>query len=317
MNQVAALDELVGLYVLKRFGGKPELYQADIRSKLRPLITFFGAPRNINSLAALDMQAFIEWMAATRKKRRGSVVVAEPLSPFTINSRIRNIRSMFNWAVRQGHVVTNPLDDVKTPRTPAKLPAAVAQADVEFLLGALKQDVPWLWARNVALIYCLRDTGARVGGLCAAKVTDLEPERYQLLVTEKGEKSRYVFMTAITLEKLRVYLGERHEFWGRRCSDALFIGRDGGSILPGGVAEMLTAAALRCDLRGRINPHAFRHAFARDMLRAGCDLSQVSQMMGHSGIQVTADYYARWDVRELRAAHRKNSPAHAMPGGSE
>jgi len=317
MAQSFGLDELIGVYVLKRFGGKPLSNQKDVRGKLKPLAYFFGSARNVNSLASSDMQAFIEWMRANRKKQRGAVEVAEPLSPFTINSRVRSVRAMFNWAVRQGHMVSNPLAGVKTPRTPQKLPAAVEQVDVEYLLGALKPDVPWLHARNVALIYCLRDTGARVGGLCGAKVADLELDRCQITVVEKGEKARAVYLTAITLEKLRAYLKLRREFWGRHCSDSLFIGRDGGALLPGGVYQVLKAAAARCDLGGRFNPHSFRHAFARDMLRNGADLSQVSQLMGHAGIQVTADYYARWADAELRQAHKQSSPAHQMPGGEQ
>jgi site-specific recombinase XerD len=145
----------------------------------------------------------------------------------------------------------------------------------------------------------------------------LELDRCQLLVVEKGEKSRYVYLTAITIDKLRAYLKERREFWGKHCSDALFIGRSGGGLTTTGVYQVLKAAADRVHLNGRWNPHSWRHAFARDMLRNGADLSQVSQLMGHAGIQVTADYYARWADSELRQAHKQNSPAHQMPGGEK
>lgn len=75
-----------------------------------------------------------------------------------------------------------------------------------------------------------------------------------------------------------------------------------------GIYRVLGRLANVAGVRGRFNPHSFRHALARDSLRAGADLSQVSQLLGHKGVAVTADYYARWDDHELQAAHRRVSP---------
>lgn len=315
MAGIQCLDELIGLYVLKRFGGRSEELQKGMRSGIRPLAMFFGGDHPFNNLTAADMCAWIEWQQANRHKRRGSIMLDEPLSPFTINKRVRMARAMFNWAVRLGLLKSNPMFGVKTPRTPQKLPAAIDQADVERMLTGLRHKVEWLWYRDVALIYCLRDTGARVGGLAGARITDLELDRRQLLVTEKGEQSRTVYLSPATVEKLRLYLAERKEFWGRRCSDALFITQGGSALTYAGIHQILRRAADRGGAEGRFNAHAFRHAFARDMLRDGADLATVSQIMGHSGIGVTAQYYARWSDKELRIAHQLHTPAHMMKGG--
>ncbi len=315
MTAIAQLDELIGLYVLKRFGGKRAAFQANVRSRLWPLVVCLGAERKLDELRSADMLGWIETLQGCRSKRRGAVMVAEALSPFTINSRVRQARAMFNWAVRSGHMRSNPLDGIKTPRTPQKLPAAIAQIDVEKLLSGCRHKMEWLYLRDVALIYSLRDTGARIGGLVGARLVDLELDRRQLLVTEKGEQSRTVYLSPVTVEKLRLYLAARKEFWGRRCSDALFIAQGGGALSYAGAQQILERAALRSGVEGKHSPHSFRHAFARDMLRDGADLATVSQIMGHSGIQVTANYYARWSDRELRIAHQLHSPARQMKGG--
>ena len=65
--------------------------------------------------------------------------------------------------------------------------------------------------------------------------------------------------------------------------------------------------------RGRVNAHAFRHAWARDALQAGEDLSRVSQTLAHSTIRVTSDYYARWADGELKQAHSQFSPGATLP----
>lgn len=315
MAAITQLDELIGLYVLKRFGGRRQELQKDMRSGVKPLAMFFGGDHPFDNLTSADMYAWIEWQQASRLKRRGAIMLDEPLSPYTINKRVRMARAMFNWAVRLGLMKTNPMGGVKTPRTPQKLPAAIDQADVERMLTGLRHKAEWMFHRDVALIYCLRDTGARVGGLTGARITDLELDRRQLLVTEKGEQSRTVYLSPETVEKLRVYLAQRKEYWGRRCSDALFITQGGSALTYAGVQQILKRAAVRGGCEGRYNAHAFRHAFARDMLRDGADLATVSQIMGHSGIGVTAQYYARWSDSELRIAHQLHSPAHQMKGG--
>ncbi len=71
---------------------------------------------------------------------------------------------------------------------------------------------------------------------------------------------------------------------------------------------MLERTAQRAQLRGRFNPHAFRHAFARDMLDNGADLATVSQLLGHRSIETTARFYARWSDEELHRKHQRFSP---------
>ena len=70
---------------------------------------------------------------------------------------------------------------------------------------------------------------------------------------------------------------------------------------------MLKRLAKRAGVNGRFNPHAFRHGWARGALKNGADLGTVSQILGHSSIQVTAEFYARWADEELAQRHQKFS----------
>jgi len=50
---------------------------------------------------------------------------------------------------------------------------------------------------------------------------------------------------------------------------------------------MLKRRAKRAGVQGRSNPHAFRHAFAREYLMSGGDLATLYQLMGHGSVKVT------------------------------
>jgi integrase len=63
---------------------------------------------------------------------------------------------------------------------------------------------------------------------------------------------------------------------------------------------------------GKVNPHAFRHAFAREYLRARGDLSTLSKLMGHSHESITLHYYAQFTPDEVAQAHDRYSPMNRL-----
>ncbi len=69
---------------------------------------------------------------------------------------------------------------------------------------------------------------------------------------------------------------------------------------PVSVCKMFDRIAKRAGMNGRINPHSFHHACAREWLRAGADLQTESQLLGHSDIRTPSKYYARWSDTERR-----------------
>ena len=160
------------------------------------------------------------------------------------------------------------------------------------------------------MLYVLRDTGGRIGGLLSAKLEDLDLEAGLLTVREKGNHERDLPLNDPTCDALRQWLDARSEMMPD--SDYLFIGMHGKPLSRSGVYGMLDRLREKGGICGRMNPHAFRHAFARDSLRNGADISEVSQLMGHSTPTVTLKYYARWDKGELHAVHRRVSPGAHM-----
>jgi integrase/recombinase XerD len=65
---------------------------------------------------------------------------------------------------------------------------------------------------------------------------------------------------------------------------------------------MIERYAKALKIKGKWNPHAWRHAFAHGILDNGGDLKILSQLMGHGGIQVTADAYG-YRVDKILADH--------------
>lgn len=223
------------------------------------------------------------------------------LSPWTVNNHVRGVRRFFRWLVEEGHLERNPAERVKPPPLPDEPPKDLNQADLDRLLAAARASGP----RNYAIICFLADTGCRVGGLAGLRLDDLDLERRQATVREKGRggsKARDVYFSHKTAQALQAWLdirprtGERYVFLGQR-----------GPLTESGIYQVLKRLARRVGITGRWNPHSFRYGWARGALRKGADLGTVSQLLGHSDISVTARFYARWADPELAERQRKFS----------
>jgi integrase/recombinase XerD len=78
--------------------------------------------------------------------------------------------------------------------------------------------------------------------------------------------------------------------------------------------QMLRRMGKRAGVSGRVNPHAFRHAFAREFMLNGGDIGTVSQILGHTQIAVTKQFYAVFSTEELRGEHDRFGPVSRLNG---
>jgi site-specific recombinase XerD len=305
------LSTAVDLFIASVCAGKTNGTPVVYRKKLQRFTSFVG-DLPVESIKPADIERFRQALLTQNVKRRGAVEIVAPLSVWYVRGNLRMVKYLFHWLSDEGHLVGNPAARLKLPQLPQAPPKAIDPDTFDKLLeAAANSGEIWARARDVAFLCLLRDTGGRLGGILGARVADVDLEHFTLSVTEKGGKQRDVFYCEATAAAVRRWLEVRKLLHVR--SEALFIGRYGAALHAGGVYGILRRLARAAGVSGqRFNPHSFRHAFARDTLRAGADLSTVSQLMGHSTIAVTGDYYARWLPSELKQAHQKTAKGRAI-----
>lgn len=221
--------------------------------------------------------------------------LAARTSPTTSYMIVVAWRRLFNWCVQRGLLRSSPAAQLRKPPLPDNPPKALTRADLIRMLNASHCN-----PRDYAIICFLADTGCRVGGLVGLRIGDLELERGRAVVHEKGlggqRKSRTVHMVRRSANALKDWLDVRD-----------LLGRSVFGLKAAGVYQVLERTAKRGGVRGRWNPHSFRHGFARGMLDNGADLATVSALMGHSDVSITVRFYARWSDEELHRKHARFS----------
>lgn len=241
---------------------------------------------------------------------------AGKLSPHTMHANLRAVKRLFHWCLAEGHITHDPTARLRLAPLAKEQPKAVSDDDLVRLLDAAAGSGP----RDLALVAFIADTACRCAGAAGARLSELDLDHRCAVVREKGQRQRTVFFGSETARALSAWLDMRPA----DPSDALFVNwRDGGFLSPTGVYQVfkrLARAAGLIDDGRRYNPHSLRHAWARRAIQAGMDLGTVSEIMGHTGIEVTARFYARWADRELQERKEAYSrplpvPAHAGLAG--
>lgn len=232
-------------------------------------------------------------------------------SPFTVKTRVRAFKRLFNFLETEGLIDENPGERIKTPNPKRDEPKAIQFDDFVALLKTTEGGSV-LDLRDRAVIMFLFDTGCRVGGLCGLEIDDLDLARQRAKVREKGNKTRLVFFMPETAHALSSWLEVRPQDRG----DHLFVSFKGKckGLTVSGVRHLLEARAARAGCTGPVNPHAFRHGFAKGYLMGGGDLATLSDILGHSTVAVTAEYYTIWTVDELQEKHGRHSPITRLGG---
>lgn len=249
----------------------------------------------IDEITVHDLRRYVADLMAT-ERRWVDHPMHEPqpggLSPATIASYVAHMKRFFAWLVEEELLATNPARRLKQPRTRAERHKAISRADLVRLLNTTATPAP-ADIRDRAIILFLADTGCRVGGLCGLRIEDVNLDAGLARLREKGGKVRFVPFRPMTARAIRAWLKARPD----RRTDALFVSlgpKSRGRLTSGAVGQMLKRRGRMAGCAGPVNPHAFRHAFAREYILRGGDLASLSQLLGHASIDVTASYYARF-----------------------
>jgi site-specific recombinase XerD len=311
-----AIEELA--IALRADGCSPATIKT-YRSKLRPLVAYLGADTPVESITVNDLRRYIADQRDTATKYTDHPYhdpIKGGLSDQTIAGRVRTTKRLFNWLEEEGIIQNNPTARIKTPRPRQEEPKAISVQDFKALLETAQTDSP-ADIRDRAIILILADTGVRVSGLCGLRVKDVHFDEGLIKTTEKGKKSRFVPFSPLTREALEAWLEIRPTDRGDRLFFSQSTSRKNrGRLETNGVAQILKRRAKEAGIKGRCNPHSFRHFFAREFLLAGGDLGTLADLMGHEDVQTTK-IYAIFTVQELKEKHTKHSPLSRAFGGGE
>lgn len=248
-----------------------------------------------DALESADVYSFIEL-----KQQSG-------LSNRYISDIIIVMKTLFKYAVRTYHIF-NPMTDIELPRKKS--------SDIK-LLDSNEQDKLQQFIHNhqnraslgVALSMA---TGIRIGELCALQWEDIdfekriltvrktiqriqtphEKRKTKLVITEpKSESSkRKIPIPECVVEFLKKFKGKAKEF---------IVSGKNKPFEPRTMQYRFSKILKKTKLPS-VHFHALRHIFASNCIKLGFDVKSLSELLGHSSVEITLNRYVHSSFEQKR-----------------
>ncbi|QDF95745.1 tyrosine recombinase XerC [Azoarcus sp. DD4] len=214
-------------------------------------------------------------------------------------------RGLFRWLVRQRGLAANPVDGIRAPKSPQRLPRALSPDQAQALLDPPAEGA--LEVRDLAMFELFYSSGLRLAELAALEVGGgLDPAEGMITVTGKRGKTRTVPVGAQAWGALQAWATVRAGIAGAD-QPALFVTRTGDRMSPGAIRDRLARRARAVGLGVHVHPHMLRHSFASHVLQSSGDLRAVQEMLGHASIRST-QVYTHLDFQHLAKVYDAAHP---------
>lgn len=234
--------------------------------------------------------------------------IEEGLSENTVNGRYRALRAFFNFLYREQLIHSNPIDDVDAPKVSMVIIKTFTQEELQAFFRAIDRTT-FVGLRDMALLYMLYDTGARISEAISVRRKDVFPQH--LYVVGKGNKERLVPFG----KKARGYLNQYLEELGTVPVEAVFVSEDNRPLTRRAVDDRIKKYAKIAGITGvRCSAHTFRHTFAIDFLRNGGNTRALQEILGHSSYAMVKRY-THMVESDIKSAHQQYSPGDRLKLG--
>ena len=251
-----------------------------------------------NLLPATAQPARRDFQAAFRQlSQRG-------LHPASLARALSAWRQYCDYLVRQGSLKTNPVQDIKAPKKPQRLPRAIERDTLNALLDQPAEPDDTLALRDQAIAELLYGSGLRLAELASLNLNDVYLDAGWLNVRGKGNKQRQVPLTQSSAALLRQWLAQRP---AQPHETALFTTQRGTRLGSRQIAKRLDNWAQQHGSPQHISPHMLRHSFAGHLLQASRDIRAVQDLLGHASLSST-QIYTKLDFDHLAAVYDETHP---------
>jgi integrase/recombinase XerD len=198
-------------------------------------------------------------------------------------------RGLFRFAIREGRLDLDPMENLKAPRSFKALPRFLSPAQVDALLAAPDVATP-LGVRDRAVLEVFYATGLRLSELIHLRAADVDMRMGLITCFGKGRKERLVPLGAEAQRWIRRYLDEVRGRLARSETPVLFLSNRGRAFSRMGLWGLVRRHAVTAGVQSVLTPHVLRHSFATHLLERGADLRALQAMLGHADISTTQIY---------------------------
>lgn len=229
----------------------------------------------------------------------------EEMTGKTLNRKISSLKSFFKYQIQQGQLVKSPMETVISPKISKRLPAFVAENDMEQLLTNLEFAEGWKGYTEKMVIQLFYATGMRLSELINCKENQLDISKRIIKVLGKGNKERILPISPELALELKEYIHQKPA--AAIGITHLFVTEKGKPLQPRAVYSFVKFYLSQVTTLQKKSPHVLRHSFATHLMNNGADLNAVKELLGHASLAAT-QVYTHNTIEKLKEVFAKAHP---------
>jgi integrase/recombinase XerC len=223
----------------------------------------------------------------------------------SLNRKISSLKSFFKFQIQKGALTKSPMETVTSPKISKRLPAFVAENDIEQLLLNLSFAEGWKGFTEKMVIQLFYSTGMRLSELIQCKQNNVDVGKKQIKVLGKGNKERILPISAELAMELKKYIQQKPD--EAQGVPNLFVTEKGKPLQPRAVYTFVKFYLSQVTTLQKKSPHVLRHSFATHLMNNGADLNAVKELLGHSSLAAT-QVYTHNTIEKLKEVFAKAHP---------
>ena len=249
----------------------------------KPLSEYFGEENLCANINEDTFYGVVEHIQTTRK-----------VSPITVNTYIRGLRTIFNFLIDRKHIEPFKMRLIKCEK-PIK--ETYTESDIEKLIRKPNtSDCTFAEYRNWVTVCHLLGTGNRLNTIINLKIGDVDVNSMEIKLKTVKNKKPYIIPMSTALKKVYV---EYFRYRGGESDDYMFCTSYGGQMSRD---SMISAVQKFNRSRGveKTSIHLFRHTFAKNWVMNGGDIFRLQKILGHSSLEMVKEYVSMFgmDIKE-------------------
>lgn len=221
------------------------------------------------------------------------------LSTNTIIGIIQTLNQGFNFALELKYISLNPIKGIKLPKIKEKEVIAINRKEQrkieEYCLNHKKSNY-------IGIVLCLY-TGIRIGELLALTWKDIDFKQHLVYIkrtsyyAKKDNKYKVMIDTPKTIKSTRIIPLNKnlssllYSRYKMSKSEFVITTKDNKMVDVRSYQRTFQSVLSKCKIE-KYNFHSLRHTFATRAIELGVDVKTISDILGHSTVNITLNRYA-------------------------
>jgi len=258
-------------------------YQPSTINRIKQTLSFFQRVTTIEYIEDVDQHCVDSFFVYGQQERIWS--------PHTVTTYHKSLNVFFDWCVHREYIDKNYTQSIRLPKPKTVPRKALTQKQAHYLLKVV-HNYPYpslfLQKRNDAIFTMFLFTGLRKNELLSLCCEDIDVHNSLIHIRNaKGGTYRVIPICSTLMTYLRKYLKERRRL-KKKCPYFFTSFNRDAQFTDSGLKHLMKNIRDTAGIYFTI--HILRHTFATLMLQGGCNIYDLSKLLGHQNISTTAIY---------------------------